>query len=312
MDHIPNTRALKTLVAAGRHLNFTRAAEEVNLTPAAVSHQIKELEDQLGLTLFNRNNRTVRLTEAGAMMVAAAQESLDLLARTVARARKLDRAASVLRLTMEATFAARWMMPRLVSFRKSHPDIELRLDITERLRDFDVDDVDAGIRFGAGRYPGVYAEPLFDNIVVPVCSPAMMTGDRPLRQPRDLFDVALCHVVWSMPGGTWPRWKVWMAAAGIDDFDDSRCISFTDSTHSVQAALDGHAVALADHSMVADDIQAGRLVRPFDIGIRMEPQFAFYFVCAERDIDLSHIQVLRRWLLSEARKTDALVPPSMK
>jgi len=312
MSSIPGTRGLRTLVAAGKHLNFTRAAEEVNLTPAAVSHQIKEFESQLGFALFQRNNRHVVVTEAGARFINAVAESIDLMSKAAAAGRKIGRSAAVIRLTTESTFASRWMMPRLLSFRQAHPDLDLRFDVTDELRNFDVDDVDIGVRFGAGHYPGLRSDRLFDNVAVPVCSPALLGSGTPLREPRDLVNHALCHVVDSMPGATWPTWGVWMAAAGVEDFDERRCITFIDSVHTIQAALDGAAVALADLCMVADDIQAGRLVRPFDLGIRMEPQFAFYVVCAERDVDLPHIQAFRQWLLTEARKTDELVPVSMK
>jgi LysR family glycine cleavage system transcriptional activator len=306
MDLIPGTRALRTLVAAGKHLNFTRAAEEVNLTPAAVSHQIKEFEAQLGFELFQRNNRRVRMTEAGARFIEAVAESIDAMSRAAAAGRKIGRGAAMIRLTTESTFASRWMMPRLLSFRQAHPDLDLRFDVTDELRNFDLDDVDVGVRFGAGQYPGLKSDRLFDNVAVPVCSPALLESGKPLGQPRDLFNHALCHVVDTMQGATWPTWGVWMAAAGVDDFDERRCITFIDSVHTIQAALDGAAVALADLCMVADDLAAGRLVRPFDLGIRMEPQFAFYLVYPERSAADPQVQTFRHWLLIEARKTDAM------
>ena len=154
---IPGTRALRTLAAAGRHLNFTRAADELGLTPAAVSHQIKEIEDQIGVTLFARTSRTIRLTEAGAVLLEASNDALDLLGRAVSRARKMTRGAAMLKVTVDAQFAAKWLMRRVDDFRKLRPDIELRFDIAYELRDFDVDDVDVGIRFGAGKYPGLCA-----------------------------------------------------------------------------------------------------------------------------------------------------------
>jgi LysR family glycine cleavage system transcriptional activator len=301
---VPGTRALRTLVAAGRHLNFTRAADTLGLTPAAVSHQIKEIEDQLGVTLFTRTSRTIRLTEAGTLLLEASSESLDLLARAVAQARRAQRGVSMLRLTLESTCASRWLLPRLSGFRRLHPDMQVRLDVTDELRDFDLDDIDAGIRFGSGRYPGLAATRLFDNVVVPVCSPALLAGEFPIREPSDLFNHTLCHVLWSMEGATWPSWRVWMAAAGIDNFDESNCIAFNDSSHSIQAALDGNAVALVDLALVADDLKSGRLVCPFDLGIRMEPQFAYYFVYPQRSAEDARVVALRDWLLDEARRTD--------
>lgn len=306
MGSIPGTRALRTLAAAGKHLNFTRAAQEVNLTPAAVSHQIRELEAQLGFALFQRNNRRVRVTEAGALFIGAVTESMDIMSRAAAAGRKIGRSATVIRLTTESTFASRWMMPRLLSFRQAHPDLDLRFDVTDELRNFEVDDVDVGVRFGAGQYPGLKSDRLFDNVAVPVCSPALLKSGKRLGEPRDLISHALCHVVDTMQGATWPTWGVWMAAAGVDDFDERRCITFIDSVHTIQAALDGAAVALADLCMVADDLAAGRLVRPFDLGIRMEPQFAFYLIYPARSSADPQVQAFRRWLLTETSKTDAM------
>lgn len=301
--NIPGTRALKTFEAAARHLNFTRAADELGLTPAAVSHQVKEIEDQLGVTLFTRTSRTIRLTEGGVVLLEAAVDALDLLGRAAARARKMERGVALLRLTLSPTFAAKWLMPRLIGFRKANPDVELRFDITDATRDFDLDDVDVGIRFGGGKYPGLRSHRLFDDVVIPVCSPALLSGDRPLREPRDLLDYTLCHVDWTMQGLTWPTWPMWMAAAGIQDFDDSRCVVFDDSAHAVQAAIDGTAVALADFAMVASDLSTGRLVRPFDLGIRYGPEFAYFLVYPEKNAADPRIAVFRNWMLEQAQAT---------
>ncbi|TIN29971.1 MAG: LysR family transcriptional regulator, partial [Mesorhizobium sp.] len=250
---LPGTRALRTLEAAARHLNFTRAADELGLTPAAVSHQIKEIEDQLGLVLFTRTSRTIRLTEAGTVLFEASTDALDLLGRAVSRAQKLTRGTALLKVTLDAQFASKWLMRRVDNFRKHHPNIELRFDIAYEVRDFELDDIDVGIRFGAGKYPGLRAHRLFDNILIPVCSPSLLTSGPPLREPRDLFNHTLAHIEWSRQGVTWPNWRMWMAAAGVNDFDDSRTVVFKNSTDAVQAALDGNAVALADFAMVAND-----------------------------------------------------------
>lgn len=307
--HIPGTRALRTFEAAARHLNFTRAADEVGLTPAAISHQIKEIEDQLGVTLFSRTSRTIRLTEAGEVMLDAAVESLDLLARAVVKARRTQRGSSLLRVTLEATFLARWLMPRMAEFRKSNPDVDLRFDISESLRDFDRDDVDVGIRFGAGNYPGVVSHRLFDNVVIPVCTPRLIANGPPLNEPRDLFKHTLCEVDWTAPGMTWPNWRMWMAAAGIEDFDDSGCIVFQGSAHAVQAAIDGDAVALVEFEMVADDISAGKLVQPFCLGLTPSPEYAYYLVYPERSRDDPRIVAFRDWVLAQVRRTKLDEPP---
>ncbi|AWC21679.1 MULTISPECIES: transcriptional regulator GcvA [Aminobacter] len=303
MRFVPGTRALRTLEAAGRHLNFTRAADELGLTPAAVSHQIKEIEDQLGVVLFTRTSRSIRLTEAGAALCDASADALDTLNRAVSRARKLTRGTALLKVTLDAQFASKWLMRRVDGFRKLHPDIELRFDISYDVRDFDLDDVDVGIRFGTGKYPGLVADRLFDNMIIPVCSPALLASGPPLRVPRDLFNHTLVHIEWSQQGVTWPNWRMWMAAAGVDDFDDSRSIVFTTSSDAVQAAIDGSVVALADFAMVANDLSEGRLVRPFDLGIRVSREFAYFLVYPKGVADDPRIAAFRQWILDEAEKT---------
>lgn len=300
---LPGTRALRTLEAAARHLNFTRAADELGLTPAAVSHQIKEIEDQLGLVLFTRTSRTIRLTEAGTVLFDASADALDLLGRAVSRAQKLARGTALLKVTLDAQFASKWLMRRIDDFRKHHPDIELRFDIAYEVRDFELDDIDVGIRFGAGKYPGLRTHRLFDNILIPVCSPSLLTSGPPLREPRDLFNHTLAHIEWSRQGVTWPNWRMWMAAAGITDFDDSRTVVFGNSTDAVQAALDGNAVALADFAMVANDLSQGRLVQPFELGLRVAPEFAYFLVYPENTADDPRIVGFREWMLEEVAKT---------
>ena len=300
---LPGTRALRTFEAAARHLNFTRAADELGLTPAAVSHQVKEIEDQLDLVLFTRTSRTMRLTEAGNVLHEASIDALDLLNRAVSRAHKMTRGTALLKVTLDAQFATKWLMRRVDDFRQQKPGIELRFDITYDVRDFERDDVDIGIRFGTGRYAGLCAHRLFDNIIIPVCSPALLASGPPLNEPRDLFRHTLAHIDWSRQGVTWPNWSMWMQAAGVDDFDDSRTLVFGSSTDATQAALDGNAVALADFAMVANDLSQGRLVRPFELGIKVAPEFAYFLVYPETVKDDARIAAFREWLLEEAAKT---------
>lgn len=279
---LPGTRALRTFEAAARHRNFTRAADELGLTPAAVSYQIKEIEDQLGVVLFTRTSRSIQLTPAGAVMFEATADALDNLHRAAGRARKLTRSAAQLRVSLSARFATNWLLPRLPKFRAANPGLELSFDITDELRDFEADDIDIAIRFGTGSYEGAHADRLFDTFIVAVCSPRLIENGPPLNEPRDLLrhDLMLCHVDWKTDTMTWPDWRMWMAAAGVDDkdIDDSRFVGFTDSSFVVQAVLEGGAVGLADLDLIAGDLAQGRLVRLFDIGVRMEQPYAYYLV----------------------------------
>ena len=305
MAQIPGTRALRAFDAAARHLNFTRAADELGLTPAAVSHQIKEIEDQLGVVLFVRTSRMMQLTEAGSIIHAAAVEALGGLSLAVTRARKLARGTTQLKVTMDAVFASKWLMPRIDLFRKLRPDIELRLDITSQLRDFGHDDVDVAIRFGAGKYPGLVAECLFENVIIPVCSPRLLASGPPLNEPRDLLQHTLVHIEWSRQGVTWPNWRMWMAAAGVEDFDDDRCVLFEDSSHAIQAAIEGNVVALGDFQMVANDLSSGRLIRPFELGIKVPDDFAYYLVYPAEVAGDPRIMAFRDWIVDEAAKTQS-------
>ncbi|MGJ7504443.1 transcriptional regulator GcvA [Variovorax sp. ZT5P49] len=298
---LPGTRALRTFEAAARHLNFTRAADEVGLTPAAVSYQIKEIEDQLGVVLFTRTSRSIQLTPAGAVLFEATADALDTLHRATGRARKLTRNAAHLRVSLSARFATNWLLPRLPQFRAANPGLELTFDITDTLRDFEADDIDIAIRFGTGSYEGARADRLFDTLIVPVCSPRLIETGPPLNEPRDLLHHTLCYVDWKTETMTWPNWRMWMAAAGVDDnFDDSRCVGFTDSSFVVQAVVEGGAVGLADLDMIAGDLAQGRLVRLFDVGVRMAAPYAYHLVYPQGSEEDARVVAFREWLLGEA------------
>lgn len=311
MHHIPGMRALRTFDAAARHLNFSRAAEEMGLTPAAVSHQIKEFEDQLGLVLFTRTSRTMRLTEAGTVFQEAAAEALAAMDHAVSRAKKLSRGVSQLKLSLDPVVATKWMMPKLERFRKACPGIDLRFDISFELREFGYDDIDIAIRYGAGKYDGLTAHRLFENVIIPVCSPRLLASDRPLREPRDLLKHTLVHIEWSREGVTWPNWRTWMAAAGVDDFDPDRVVVLRESSHVIQAAIEGSAVALCDFEMVASDLSEGRLVRPFELGLKVSDAFAYHLVYPAAAAKDAKIAAFRDWLLDELHnpQMDTLLRP---
>lgn len=296
---LPGTRALRTFEAAGRHLNFTRAAEEVGLTPAAVSYQIKEMEEQLGIELFLRTSRSIRLTPAGTVFFEATGEALQTLQRAVGRARKLARGSSPLRLSLGAKFATNWLLPRLSRLKETSPTLELTFDITDDVRDFELDDLDAAIRFGSGEYPQSRSVRLFDTALVPVCSPTLLASGPALEAPRDLLNHTLCHVDCHVGGKIWPNWEMWMAAAGIPDFDASRCLAFPDASHVVQAVLEGSAVGLAEPAMIESELDQGRLIRLFDVDLAVMPEFAYYLVYPERGQFDPRLIALQEWLLNE-------------
>ncbi|MFH0130128.1 LysR substrate-binding domain-containing protein [Variovorax sp. VaC1] len=297
---LPGTRALRTFEAAARHLNFTRAADEVGLTPAAVSYQIKEIEDQLGVVLFTRTSRTIQLTPAGAVLFEATADALDTLQRAAGRARRMTRGAAHLRISLSARFATNWLLPRLPRFRAENPGLELSFDISDELRSFDMDDIDVAIRFGTGTHEHARSDRLFDTVIVPVCSPKLLETGPGLQAPRDLLQHTLCYVDWKTDGMVWPNWRMWMAAAGIADFDDSRCVAFSDSGFVVQAVIESGAVGLADLDMIATDLAQGRLVRLFDIGVPVAQPYAYHLVCPESSSEDPRVLAFREWMLKEA------------
>ncbi|MGO4337042.1 LysR substrate-binding domain-containing protein [Labrys sp. KB_33_2] len=297
---LPGTRALKTFEAAGRHLNFTRAAEEVGLTPAAVSYQVKEIEEQLGLVLFARTSRRIQLTPAGVVLFEAVGEALHTLQRAVSRAGQLQRGSAQLSLSLGARFATNWFLPRLPAFQAAHPGLNLRFDITDEVRDFEVDDVDLAIRFGDGRYDGLRSVQLFDTIVVAVCSPKRLEAGSSFQRPADLMRQTLCYRQWRRGDLVWPNWRMWMTAAGVRDFDDSGCVAFADTSHVVQAVIDSGAIGLADLAMIANDLAEGRLIRLFDVGVKMAGDHTYHLVYAEGRSEDAGIMSFRDWMLAEA------------
>lgn len=297
---LPGTRALRTFEAAGRHLNFTRAAEEVGLTPAAVSYQIKEIEDQLGLMLFARTSRSIQLTPAGSIVFEAVGEALEGLQRAVIRAGRSQRGSTQLCLSLGTRFATNWFLPRLPRFQAAHPGLTLRLDISDAMRDFAIDDVDMAIRFGDGQEEGLRSLRLFDTILVAVCSPKLLEAGPGFREPAELMGHTLCHRNWRRGDLVWPDWRMWMAAAGVENFDDSNCLAFADTSHVVQAVLDSGAIGLADLALIGNDLAEGRLVRLFDIGVGMPAGQTYHLVYpASREQDPG-IVAFRDWMLAEA------------
>jgi len=292
---LPPLNALRAFEAAGRHLSFTRAAEELHVTPAAVSHQVKALEQYLGVRLFRRRPRGLLLTEAGQQALPGVGAGFDHLAGALAGLREAE-ATRPLTVSVAPSFAARWLVPRLETFRHSHPDIELRIDATERVADFRQDDVDLGIRYGFGDYLGLHVECLAAQKVFPVCSPWLMQGRHPLREPADLVHHTLIHVEWERAGMTAPDWPTWLASARTPS-TPALASQVGQQAMAVQAAIAGHGVALASALLVADDIEAGRLVRPFTQAL--EEHFTYFFVCLPEAMERPRVRTFRDWMFAE-------------
>ena len=264
MRRLPPLNALKAFEAAGRHLSFTRAADELHVTPAAISHQVKALESDLGAKLFRRMNRSLQLTDAGQACLPGLRDGFDSIAVAVDRIRsKTD--WNILTISAPAAVGARWLVPRIVDFSTAHPNMRVRIDPAIRLMDPVRDGIDVVIEFSQGDYPGRQVQHLFDQAVYPVCSPRLLSGERPLRSPADLREHTLIH--FDSPAGDpgWPNWQSWLRANSVAEIDPNRGPHFTSPNFTMQAILAGHGVALMAELVVENELAAGTLVRPFEL-----------------------------------------------
>ena len=226
MRRLPPLNALRAFEAAGRHLSFSKAAAELNVTPAAISQQVKLLEEHLGVMLFRRLNRALLLTDDGQICLPALRDGFDRLADAVARiAARHD--ANVLTVSVTPSLAAKWLVPRLDRFHRRHPDFDIRIDATSALADFSSDGADVAIRYGDGDYPGMRVDCLLTEEVFPVCSPRLTEGPEPLLDIPDLARFPLLHIDWAGREDDWPDWRMWLAAAGYPEIDASRGSRFS-------------------------------------------------------------------------------------
>ena len=283
--------ALPSFEAAARHLSFSKAADELCVTHGAVSHAVRNLEEQLGVPLMIRGTRSVRLTPAGAAFAAEVRDALDRLAAASAAA--TGETSGVVNVSTIDSFAARWLMPRLSRFRQAHGDIDVRVATSEQLADFASDGIDIAIRCGGGRYAGLSAELLMKEDHFPVCSPRLLKGRHRLRTPADLAHHTLLHDVFTAD------WAMWLRSAGIDGIDPHRGPTFLSSDHAIQAALRGEGVVLGRSALVGDELAAGTLVRPFKLSL--PAAFAYHVVYPARSLKRAHVKTFRDWLLTEAR-----------
>jgi LysR family glycine cleavage system transcriptional activator len=244
----------------------------------------------------------MRLTHAGEILHAAVADAIDGIARAVTRLRKSD-GKSQLKVTTSPSIAAKWLVPRLDRFLGLVPDADVRMEVSPLPLDFLRDEVDIAIRFGDGNYPGMRVDRLFDETIFPVCSPRLLEGKKALRTPRDLLQHNLIHVDWDGQDATWPNWRMWMLAAGIRDFNDRRGLHFSQTALALQAAIDGHGVALSESTLVADDLAAGRLVQPFKVTIKGPPRFAYYVISPTETAEEPMVKTFREWVLKEAAAT---------
>jgi LysR family glycine cleavage system transcriptional activator len=287
---LPPLNSLPCFEAAARLLNFSKAADELNVTPGAISRAVKHLEDQLNVSLFERGTRSVRLTTVGEPYARAVRDVLEQLATATAVA-AARRSESTLNVSTSDGFAGRWLVPRLYRFHRAHGGIDVRVSTTGKLTNFLGDGIDIAIRYGSGSYPGLTAEFLTDEEVFPVCSPKLLKGAHPLRRPEDLKHQTLIR-------DTYPiDWAAWLASANVKGVNPHRGLTFDSYTFAVEAAVQGEGVVLGRTMLVAADLAAGRLVRPFKHTLKAVS--SFYVVYPPEAIRQRKVKVFRDWLFAE-------------
>lgn len=294
---LPPLNALRAFEAAGRLLSFSKAADELHVTPAAISHQIRSLEDYLGVQLFRRSTRRIFLTERGQLALSYFRDAFDRLSRGV-DALRAQGEKGVLTVSTTPAFAAKWLVPRLGSFVQRYPDIDLRLAASTALVDFDRDNVDAAIRFGRGRYDRATSYRLFGEALTPMISPKLLGRRRTMENPAELAKFPLLHDDSVLMTGLHPGWADWFALAGIKNQDTSRGTHFDDGHLVLQAASEGRGVALGRTVLAAADLATGNLIAPFPLTIPLD--VGYYLVVPKVRAGHPMIDAFRQWMEEEA------------
>jgi len=285
---LPSLNALRAFEAAARHLSFKEAGRELHVTRGAVSQQVKALEEELGVRLFRRLTRQIALTEEGQALLPKVRQAFQLIT-TAAEGLTAERRGATLTISTLPSFASKWLVPRLGRFTEHHPEIDVRISATPVLVDFGRDGVDVAIRQGTGNYPGLHSDFLLHADLFPVCSPALLKGSNPLREPADLRHHHLLHHRRAA------EWSVWLQAHNVEGIDVSHGTRFSDDALVLQAAINGQGVAITRDPLASDDLAAGLLVRPFP---QTTPDlFAYYLVCAPERAQEPKIVAFREWIV---------------
>ncbi len=298
LSRLPPLNALRAFVVAAKHLSFSRAANELHVTPAAISQQIKLLEEHLGCQLFRRSSRSLVLTDEGQACLPGLAGAFDSIVAALEQIGGIG-GTGALTVSVAPSFASKWLVPRLEDYRSQHPQVDIRVTASMHLVDFDQEEVDCAIRYGAGKYGDLVSEKLLTESVFPVCSPNLLP--RPPRTPADLARATLLHDDSPDQDPSCPDWRMWLGAAGVSGADPARGLRLNQSSLVLEAAIAGHGVALAKGQLAADDLRLGRLIRPFDVSHPLE--FAYFFVCPKRKIVLAKVVNFLAWLRSQAGET---------
>lgn len=304
MRQLPPLNSIRAFEAAARHLSFSKAADELNVTPGAVSQQVKVLEDYLNIRLFKRKNRMILLTDEAQLSLSLLSNGLDQLAQGIDKIREhtMDKPLTI---TASPTFASRWLLPRLTNFKKQYPSIDVRIDASNELCDLVNDDVDVAIRFGDGNYPGLETDFLFSQSVIPVGRPSFLEGENKIQYPEDLKHHTLLHTrgdYFMIDNNTHVDWEMWFATVGVNGIDTERGLHFSQYNLLIEAAVRGQGVALVGDAVISDELKSGQLIKLFE---ETDIPLSFsYYLCYPSDINTSRVKVFRQWILDEVKKLE--------
>ncbi len=293
---LPALNALRAFAVAGRHASLRAAAEELFVTPSALSHQIRGLEKQLGVQLFIRSQQGLQLSKLGRLLHPQVDNAFSQMVDALSDIQSAGQ-SDILTVSMLSTFAMRWFIPRLYRFQQQHPDIEVRISTSIELVDFARDDMDCAIRSGQGKWQGAKALRLFDERFSPVCSPTLISAERPLQQPADLQHHTLLHSKMRPHD-----WRAWLAAEGLPDFKVTHELEFETRNFAIAAAIRGLGIAIIDPLLVQQELKDGRLIQPFSH--TLPASSAYYLVWSAKRKETAKLMTFRTWLLEEiARAT---------
>ena len=288
---LPPFTSLKTFEAAARHLSFTSAASELCVTPAAISHQIKALEEYLGSALFIRHPRNLELTQTAEKLLPVVRESLDAISLTIADIRE-ERDFSPLCIAVAPSFAVHWLMPRLEQLFEKHPSIELSLKHSNALVDFSSEPVDMAISYGPNQWRGLQSQPILKIDFFPVCSPTLLEGEKALKTIDDLKNFNLLHDV------DHRTWSSWLELAGATGIEANRGTIVDDTNVLIKAAVDGLGIAMCSMPFVKDLLASGQLVKPFDLSLSSDE--AYYAVCPKEHLSRKEVKTFWGWLSEQS------------
>ncbi|WLH38408.1 transcriptional regulator GcvA [Pseudomonas sp. FP2196] len=298
---LPSLNGLRAFESAARHMSFTLAAQELNVTQTAISHQIRRLEDELGVPLFLRLKDGLALTADGHAYLPGIRSAFHEL-RYSTEQLLASRSHSVLTISTLVSVASKWLLPRLPSFQQAFPEIEVRVSASTDLVDFRKGGIDAAIRYGRGDWKGLRADFLMSDEIFPVCSPALLAGTKALKTPADLAN----HTMLQVSGMTGGDWSTWCGATGQSaQIAQGPRLTFDLAMMAVQAAVDGQGVCIGRSTYVDDDLRAGRLVAPF--ALRLKDDLGFYLVTPHETAGAKKIVALRTWLLAQQQNSDLFV-----